>query len=55
MNTLNTKSVFSQALSNFNHVCDQLVNLLKRQPKAAKAPADMEVDNLDWYRNFPIK
>lgn len=60
MNTFNNGSFTSQVLSNvklvsFSRVSNLLVSLFKRQFKAAKRPADMEVDNLDWYRTFPIE
>ena len=60
MNTYNNGSFTSQVLSNiklvsFSRASGLLVSMFKRQSKAAKRPADMEVDNLDWYRTFPIE
>ncbi|RBP85666.1 hypothetical protein EBI01_02420 [Marinomonas rhizomae] len=60
MNALNSKSFFSHVLGNvkivgLSGVFDKLVSLFKSNEKVAKAPSDMEVDNLEWYRTFPVK
>ena len=60
MNALDSKSLSSHVLGNvkiagLNGLFGKLVSLFKSTEKAAKAPVDMEVDNLDWYRTFPVK
>lgn len=42
-------------ITGVNGLFDKLTSLFKRREKVVKAPVDMEVDNLDWYRTFPIK
>lgn len=59
MNVLDSKSLSSESLATIKTVSlsrlfNQLVSLFKRTPVATK-PVDMEIDNLDWYRTFPIK
>jgi hypothetical protein len=60
MNTLDSKSLSSHVLGNvkivgLNGLFVKLVSFFKSSEKVAKAPVDMEVDNLDWYRTFPVK
>lgn len=60
MNALGSKSSFSHVLGNvkvggLNGLFDKLVSLFKSNETVAKASSDMEVDNLDWYRTFPVK
>jgi hypothetical protein len=60
MSAVDSKSLSSLVLdtikiTGFHGLFDKLVSALKRREKVAKAPVDMEVDNLDWYRTFSIK